>query len=203
MYIGEIILQRRKELNMTQKELAEKLNVTDRTISRWECGVSLPDVEMLKTVAVVLNVDINFFYEDVKTKDINYEEEYDYERIKKYKINFILPFALLILSLITIFITKIIYFEITAVLGLFSNTHQMIDYCLETGTFNYIVWLFIITIASIIVMLVALILHLRNNIHFKYFYKTKVYQKVYIKTFKKVSILFDVLFAITIFFILL
>ena len=44
MFIGEIILQRRKELNMTQKELAEKLNVTDRTISRWECGVSLPDV---------------------------------------------------------------------------------------------------------------------------------------------------------------
>lgn len=50
MFIGQIILNRRKELNMTQKQLAEKLNVTDRTISRWECGVSLPDVEMLKTV---------------------------------------------------------------------------------------------------------------------------------------------------------
>ena len=33
MFIGEIILQRRKELKMTQKQLAEKLNVTDRTIS--------------------------------------------------------------------------------------------------------------------------------------------------------------------------
>ena len=58
MFIGQIILNRRKELNMTQKQLAEKLNVTDRTISRWECGVSLPDVEMLKTVAKVLEVDI-------------------------------------------------------------------------------------------------------------------------------------------------
>ena len=62
MFIGEIILQRRKELKMTQKQLAEKLNVTDRTISRWECGVNLPDVEMLKTVAKVLDVDIKYFY---------------------------------------------------------------------------------------------------------------------------------------------
>ena len=80
MFIGQIILNRRKELNMTQKQLAEKLNVTDRTISRWECGVSLPDVEMLKTVAKVLEVDITFFYEDVKEKEINYTEEYDYEK---------------------------------------------------------------------------------------------------------------------------
>ena len=57
MFIGEIILQRRKELNMTQKELAEKLNVTDRTISRWECGVSLPDVEMLKTVGFAVAME--------------------------------------------------------------------------------------------------------------------------------------------------
>ena len=107
MFIGEIILQRRKELNMTQKELAEKLNVTDRTISRWECGVSLPDVEMLKTVSIVLNVDINYFYSDVKTKEINYEEEYDYERIKKYKINALIPYVLLIFSLLMIVILKI------------------------------------------------------------------------------------------------
>ena len=203
MFIGEIILNRRKELNMTQKELSEKLNVTDRTISRWECGVNLPDVEMLKTIAVVLNVDINYFYEDVKTKEINYKEEYDYERIKKYKINFIIPILLLLLSLITIFISKIIYYKITSVVGLFSNTHQMIEYCLESGTFTYIVWLFIITIISIIIMLIALIFHLRNNIHFKYFYLTKVYQNVYLKIYKKLSIIFDIFFAITIFFILL
>ena len=80
MFIGEIILQRRKELKMTQKQLAEKLNVTDRTISRWECGVNLPDVEMLKTVAKVLDVDIKYFYEDVKTNEINEIEEYDYDK---------------------------------------------------------------------------------------------------------------------------
>ena len=39
--IGAFIAQRRKELNMTQKELAEKMNITDRAVSKWETGDSL------------------------------------------------------------------------------------------------------------------------------------------------------------------
>jgi len=39
--IGAFIARRRKELNMTQKELAEKLNITDRAVSKWETGGSL------------------------------------------------------------------------------------------------------------------------------------------------------------------
>ena len=39
--IGAFIAQRRKELNMTQKELAEKMNITDRAVSKWETGISL------------------------------------------------------------------------------------------------------------------------------------------------------------------
>lgn len=38
--IGKFIAERRKKLNMTQKELAEKLGVTDRAVSKWETGVS-------------------------------------------------------------------------------------------------------------------------------------------------------------------
>ena len=38
--IGKFIAQRRKEKNMTQAELAEKLNITDRAVSKWETGVS-------------------------------------------------------------------------------------------------------------------------------------------------------------------
>ena len=39
--IGAFIAHRRKELNMTQKELAEKMNITDRAVSKWETGGSL------------------------------------------------------------------------------------------------------------------------------------------------------------------
>jgi len=202
MFIGEIILQRRKELNMTQKELAEKLNVTDRTISRWECGVSLPDVEMLKTVSVVLSVDINYFYSDVKTKEINYEEEYDYDRIKKYKINAIIPYTLLIFSLLMIIILKAVLYEITFILGFFSNIHQMITYAIESGIVNYIVWIVLISIVGIIIALISLFLHLKNNISFKYFYLGKVHQKVYISIFKKISIPYDIIMALLIFALL-
>ena len=38
--IGKFIAERRKSLNMTQKDLAEKLGVTDRAVSKWETGVS-------------------------------------------------------------------------------------------------------------------------------------------------------------------
>lgn len=38
--VGEFIARRRKELKMTQKELAQKLGVTDRAVSKWENGVS-------------------------------------------------------------------------------------------------------------------------------------------------------------------
>ena len=112
MRIGEIILQRRKELGMTQKQLAERLNVTDRSVSRWECGVNLPDVETLKTIATVLDVSISYFYEDVQEKEINYTEEYDYERIKKYKLKFITPLVLLILSSAITEIAKLLLINI-------------------------------------------------------------------------------------------
>ncbi|MDE5964967.1 MAG: helix-turn-helix domain-containing protein, partial [Eubacterium sp.] len=44
---GSFIAQLRKEHNLTQKELAEKINVTDKAISRWETGKGLPEVSLL------------------------------------------------------------------------------------------------------------------------------------------------------------
>lgn len=45
--IGKFIGSLRKEQNLTQKELAEKLNVTDKAVSRWETGKGIPDVSSL------------------------------------------------------------------------------------------------------------------------------------------------------------
>ena len=44
--IGKFILKLRKEKNMTQQELADKLNVTDRAVSHWENGISLPHLSL-------------------------------------------------------------------------------------------------------------------------------------------------------------
>lgn len=202
MFIGEIILQRRKELKMTQKQLAEKLNVTDRTISRWECGVNLPDVEMLKTVAKVLDVDIKYFYEDVKTNEINEIEEYDYDKIKIYKINLIPSFILISISIIMTLIIKFIMLEISSTLGLFSNIHNMIDYAFESGVINKLVTLMILLIVSFIITVISYGLYLKNTITFKYFYKEKVFQKAYIDVYKKSMISYYILICLSILFIL-
>lgn len=44
MNIGDIIKSKRQKKNMTQTELAEKLNVTPQAVSRWEMGISYPDI---------------------------------------------------------------------------------------------------------------------------------------------------------------
>lgn len=53
---GELICRLRKEHGMTQRELAEKLNVTDKAVSKWERGQSYPDITILSALAETLGV---------------------------------------------------------------------------------------------------------------------------------------------------
>ena len=69
--IGEFIKIKRKEINMTQNELAEKLGVTDRAISKWENGICMPDSGIISELCKILNITINdlFSGEVVDMKD--------------------------------------------------------------------------------------------------------------------------------------
>ena len=55
---GELLCRLRKEKGMTQKQAAEILQVSDRTISKWERGAGLPDVSLWKGIAALYGVDI-------------------------------------------------------------------------------------------------------------------------------------------------
>lgn len=57
--IGTFIKAQRTELNMTQKDLAEKIGCTDKAISRWETGKGLPDMSFIIPLSKELNVSIN------------------------------------------------------------------------------------------------------------------------------------------------
>lgn len=57
--IGKFILDMRKEQGLTQKQLAERLGVTDKTVSKWETGHRLPDASILPELGLVLKVDMN------------------------------------------------------------------------------------------------------------------------------------------------
>ncbi len=56
--IGQFIKELRKEKHITQEELAEKLNVSNRTVSRWETGTNMPDISILVELSEILDVSI-------------------------------------------------------------------------------------------------------------------------------------------------
>lgn len=55
---GEMIARKRKEKAMTQKELAQRLGVTDKAVSRWETGAGFPDVSLLQPLSQALDIPI-------------------------------------------------------------------------------------------------------------------------------------------------
>lgn len=57
--ISNFIKLKRKELGITQNELAEKLSVTEKAISRWETGRGTPDISLLLPLSKALNVDVS------------------------------------------------------------------------------------------------------------------------------------------------
>lgn len=57
--IGRFIAESRNQAKLTQKELAEKIGISDKTISKWECGKSMPDISYLDTLCRSLNISMN------------------------------------------------------------------------------------------------------------------------------------------------
>lgn len=55
---GSFIARKRKERKLSQKELAEYLHITDKAISKWERGLSFPDITILIPLSEVLNVSL-------------------------------------------------------------------------------------------------------------------------------------------------
>ena len=57
--IGKFIAERRKSVNLTQAQLAEKLNITDRAVSKWETGRAMPDTALMLDLCGVLKITVN------------------------------------------------------------------------------------------------------------------------------------------------
>lgn len=91
--IGQFIASCRKAKGMTQKELAEKLNVSDKSVSKWERGINLPDVSLYMPLCEELDISINelFAGEYIQAEAVIQKSEEniltivedDYEKAKK------------------------------------------------------------------------------------------------------------------------
>lgn len=75
--IGKFIAVLRKEQGMTQEQLGEKLGVTNKTVSRWETGTYLPDVEMLSLLSKEFGVSLNELVAGERLAAENFQETAD------------------------------------------------------------------------------------------------------------------------------
>ena len=75
--IGKYIAGKRKALGMTQKQLAEKLNMSDKSVSKWERGICLPDVSVYMELCKILGISINEFLagEDIDAENVEKKSE--------------------------------------------------------------------------------------------------------------------------------
>ncbi len=104
--------QLRKENNLTQDDLAEKIFVTRTAISKWETDKGLPSIDILKAISNLFNVSIDDLISD---KDIEIEKIYDE---KKSKQRYIFAITCLILSTISILFAYILQLKQLNTIGI-------------------------------------------------------------------------------------
>ena len=103
--IGKFIQEKRKKENLTQKELSEKLNISEKTISKWECGKGLPEVSLMQPLCQELKITVNELLNGQDDPDdnnqgyINYIE-FNNQKNKKKIIIAIIVFIILMLYFI-------------------------------------------------------------------------------------------------------
>ena len=85
MKIGEFIANCRKKQNLTQIQLAEKLCITDRAVSKWERGKSLPDASIMLDLCEILDITVNDLLSGEKLNMENYEKQLEEKLIEVVK----------------------------------------------------------------------------------------------------------------------
>lgn len=116
--IGKYIAFKRKEQDLTQKQLAEKLNMSDKSVSKWERGICLPDVSVYLELCKILDISINEFLagEDIPKETIEQKAEENIIQItkdNKNKQKYLKKIIrlLIVMLIVFIFITSIFIYK--------------------------------------------------------------------------------------------
>ncbi len=115
--IGKFIQEKRKEQKLTQNDIAERLNITDRAISKWENGYCLPDSGTMPELCKLLNISINDLFSgeivDMKDNEKKLEENLlEMAKLKEEKdkqllaLEYVIGFTASITFLILIFVAS-------------------------------------------------------------------------------------------------
>ena len=179
MCISDKIAEMRKQNNMTQKDLAEKLNVSDKVISKWETGKCLPDVEMMMKLSRALGVSISELYECVEKTTTGTAEDYNEERIWQYKKYSIVSYFLILLSLVFLLFLTVNWSR-------FDNIEDILR--------------FILIMLSIASFTLGIIFQLAQFIRLYSYSRNKYYREEYVKVMKKYGIIFLVCLSVVLIF---
>lgn len=116
--IGKFIAKKRKEKNLTQIQFAEKLGVSDRSVSNWENGKNMPDMSLFLIISKELNITINDLMSGEIVEKKEYQQKFEENiiytidnRVKKE--NKLLKIVLLILF--AIFFISVMYVSVESI----------------------------------------------------------------------------------------
>lgn len=73
--IGKFIAETRKALNITQKQLANALSISDKTVSKWECGKGLPEVSLMLPLCDKLHITVNDLLTGARVSEVDYQKK--------------------------------------------------------------------------------------------------------------------------------
>ncbi len=62
--IGKFIAEMRKQQNLTQREFADILGISDKTVSKWECGNEMPEFSFMQPICKILKINLNELFSD-------------------------------------------------------------------------------------------------------------------------------------------
>lgn len=79
--IGKFIAETRKQKNMTQRQLADVLSISDKTVSKWECGKGLPEISLMMPLCETLQMTVNDLLTGERVSENDYQKKAE-ENIK-------------------------------------------------------------------------------------------------------------------------
>lgn len=85
--IGKFIAESRKSRNLTQRQLADALSISDKTISKWECGKGLPEVSLMLPLCAALDITVNDLLSGEKVSSTDYQKKAEGNMINLMKEN--------------------------------------------------------------------------------------------------------------------
>lgn len=83
--IGKFIAKMRKQQNLTQRELADILNISDKTVSKWECGNGMPELSLMLPLCKTLKITLNELFSGQIITDADYKNKAEENIIKLIK----------------------------------------------------------------------------------------------------------------------